>query len=99
MLEAVVERRLQKLRDHGFDVYKLKTPGKAGVMDRLILRPVYAPGPPVFVELKRPGKEERALQAALRDKWRARGVDVRDMCDTVGKVDDLIQTLLRETGL
>lgn len=97
MLEAVVEARLKRLEDRGWKVLKLRTPGYNGPMDRLLLRPTYAPGPPVFVEIKRPGKEERPLQAGVRDNWRARGVDVRDMCDTIEKVDALIGRLLNET--
>lgn len=94
MLEAQVERRLQKLKDHGFDVFKLRTPGNNGVMDRMILWPTYAPAPPVFVELKRPGKEERLLQATRRENWRNRGCDVRDMCSTLEEVDALVARLI-----
>lgn len=94
MLEADVERRLKRLERHGFKVFKLRTPGQNGVMDRMILWPKYAPNPPVFVELKRPGKEERLLQACIRDDWRDRGCNVRDMCDTIEKVDALIITLV-----
>lgn len=97
MLESVVEARLKKLIKRGWVVLKFRTPGYNGVMDRLLVRPAYAPGPPVFVEIKRPGKEERPLQAGVRDNWRARGVDVRDMCDTIEKVDALIGRLLNES--
>lgn len=94
MLESKVEARLKRLEDHGFKVLKLKTPGVSGVPDRMILRPKYAPGPPVFVELKRPGKEERPLQAAVRDDWRDRGVVVADRCSTYEQVDLLIGHLI-----
>lgn len=96
MLEKEVEKRLSVLKSTGFEVLKLKTPGHNGVPDRLILRPRYCPGPPSFVEIKRPGKSERALQAAVRDDWRTRGVIVHPMCDTIEKVDQLVADLMRE---
>lgn len=96
MLESVVEQRLKRLERHGFKVLKFRTPGYSGVMDRMILWPKYAPRPPTLVEIKRPGKEPRLLQAAVADDWRARGVDVREYCDTVEKVDALCNTLVAE---
>lgn len=96
MLEHAVEQRLKRLEDHGFLVLKLRTPGYNGTMDRLILRPKYAPGPPLVVEIKRPGKEPRLLQQKVAENWRERGVDVREYCDTYEKVDVLIATLLYE---
>lgn len=94
MLEAIVEGRLKRLETYGFKVMKLRTPGVSGVMDRMIVWPKYCPKPPTFVEIKRPGKEERLLQAKVRDDWRARGCDVRDMCDTLEKVDALINEMV-----
>lgn len=95
--EASIERRLKYyLEGYGFKVIKLTTPGYAGVPDRMILMPTWAPGPPVFAELKRPGKSERALQEALRCDWEARGVDVRKVCDTIAKASMLGQRLLWE---
>lgn len=92
MLEAAVEGRLKRyLEKVGFKVLKLTTPGTMGVPDRMILRPKWSPGPPWFVELKRPGKAERPLQDAVRDDWRKRGVLVLDMCDSYEKVDALIE--------
>lgn len=96
MLEATVEAKLKKLEGFGFAVLKLRTPGYNGTKDRLILQPKWSPAPPSLVEIKRPGKEERALQAAVRDDWRARGCDVRDMCDTIEKVQWLCDRLLIE---
>jgi hypothetical protein len=94
--EKVVEARLKRLERHGFAVYKLRTPGRSGVMDRMILWPKYAPRPPTFVELKRPGEEPRPLQVAVAEDWRARGCDVRQYCDTIEKVDALIEKLVEE---
>ena len=98
MLESVVEGHLKQLEGFGFQVLKLRTPGYNGTKDRLILAPKWSPSPkgPIMVETKAPGKHERALQVAVRDDWRARGCDVRDMCDTIEKVRDLCNTLLIE---
>lgn len=96
MRESVVEDRLKVLERHGFKVLKLRTPGYSGVMDRMILWPTYAPRPPSFVELKRPGKEPRPLQVAVANDWKRRGCDVREYCDTIDKVDALVARLLVE---
>lgn len=96
MLERQVENRLKRLESKGFKCLKLKTPGVSGVPDRLILMPKWSPGSPVFVEIKRPGKEERALQAEVRDDWLSRGCRVRPMCDTIEKVDALCTELQDE---
>lgn len=98
MKEAPVEKRLKRLEECGFKVLKLVTPGYSGVMDRLILWPKWAPRAPTFVEVKRPGKDERPLQAAVRDDWRERGCDVRERVSTYEEVDALVRTLLREAG-
>lgn len=94
--ESVVEDKLKVLERHGFKVLKLRTPGHNGVMDRMILWPKYAPRPPSFVELKRPGKEPRLLQVAVAHDWRQRGCDVREYCDTIEKVEALVSRLLLE---
>jgi hypothetical protein len=96
MKEAVVEAALKRLERVGFDVLKLRTPGHNGVMDRMILWPKYAPRPPSFVELKKPGKEPRPLQAAVADDWKARGCDVREYCDTLDKVNTLVDSMICE---
>lgn len=96
MLESAVESKLKWLEGFGFEVLKFKTPGYNGTKDRLILWPTWSPAPPVMVEIKRPGKSERPLQAAVRDNWRKRGCDVRDMCDTIEKVQMLCDILLIE---
>lgn len=96
MKEAVVEAALKRLERFGFDVLKLRTPGHNGVMDRMILWPRYAPRPPSFVELKRPGQEPRPLQVAVACDWKARGCDVRQYCDTLDKVNTLVDSLIIE---
>lgn len=95
MREAPVENRLkEKLEARGFKVLKLTTPGTNGTPDRLILRPVWSPGPPWVIEVKRPGKNERLLQEKVRDEWRARGVRVLDRVNTYDRVDGLVTQLI-----
>lgn len=95
MLEREVEQRFKWLEGFGFAVLKFYT-SHSGTMDRLILAPKWSPAPPTAVELKRPGKTERLLQEKLAEDWKARGVDVRPMCDTIEKVQELCLILLRE---
>jgi hypothetical protein len=95
MKEAPVEQRLvDKLTGNGFKVLKLTTPGTAGSMDRLVLRPKWSPGAPWFVECKRPGKHERRLQEVVRDDWRARGCNVWPCVDTYELVDQFVAHLI-----
>lgn len=97
MREAPVELRLVNgLQAYGFKVLKLTTPGTAGTKDRIILRPTWSPGPPMFIEVKRPKKSERRLQEIVRDQWRERGCRVLDMVNTYELVDALIHTLIWE---
>lgn len=93
MLESAVESRLKKLEAYGFEVLKLRTPGYGGTPDRLILRPKYSPGAPSVVEIKKPGKYPRALQEAVANDWRTRGVTVHEYCDTYEKIDELVGKL------
>ncbi len=94
MIEAPIEDRLkERLESIGFKVLKLVTPGNSGVMDRMILRPKWAPGPPYLVECKRPGKSERLLQEKVRDEWRERGCLVLDVCDSYERVDAIVADL------
>lgn len=97
ILESVVETTLKtRLNDYGFLVYKLYTPGHTGVMDRMILRPRYSPGPPMFVEVKRPGKKLRPLQRAVGEDWARRGCRVLKPCTTLGEVEQLCHDLIQE---
>lgn len=97
MLESKVENYLvRQLTQHGFSVPKLVCPGMSGVMDRLILRPKYNPGPPSVVEVKRPGETPRPLQLARADDWRQRGITVHDPVSTFAEVDELVMRLLTE---
>jgi hypothetical protein len=95
ILESEVERHLkQRLDAYGFKVLKLTTPGTQGVPDRMILRPRYSPGPPMFVELKRPGKKLRELQKRVGEDWLCRGCMVLVPCTSIGEVDQLCTMLI-----
>lgn len=98
MLELPIEQRLRiRLESVGFLVLKLKTPGRVACMDRMILRPVYWPGQPMFLELKRPGKGLRSNQEVLAGDWRRRGCEVLPPCNSIEKVDELCDRLLYES--
>jgi len=96
-IEREIEERLRiRLSAYGFKVLKLQTPGHTGVMDRMILRPRYAPGPPIFVELKRPKKTLRPLQKAMEIDWKARGCTVLPHCSTMEDMEKLCDRLIAE---
>lgn len=77
MLESRVERILTKgIRDAGGWAIKLVSPGNAGVPDRLVLLPG---GQVIFVELKQDKGRLSPLQAAMQDRMRALGMDVRTL--------------------
>ena len=95
ILETDIEQYIRKsLEAKGFKVIKLVTPGTTGVMDRMILRPRYWPGPPMFLEIKRGGKELRAKQTAIAKDWERRGLvvlpSVHGMDEAKIAVGDLI---------
>lgn len=95
MRESVIEHHLKDtLEAEGFLVLKFKTPGYSGVMDRMILWPVYCPRPPMVVELKAPGKDLRPLQRAVADNWKRRGVDVRDPINTLEDCEKFCKSIL-----
>lgn len=94
--ESEVERILRvRLSDYGFLVLKLYTPGHTGAMDRMILRPRYSPGPPMFVELKRAGKTLRPLQVAVARDWERRGCTVLKPCSGLNDVEQLVHALIQ----
>jgi hypothetical protein len=93
--ESDIERRLRdRLHEYGFRVLKLYTPGNSGTMDRMILMPKYCPGPPKFVEIKRPGKKLRELQLAVAEDWRKRGCDIMEPCCSILDVERLCHKLI-----
>lgn len=98
-LETDIEKRLrERLEAYGFKVLKLTTPGNMGVMDRMILRPKYSPGPPMFVELKQAKKKLRPLQVVIADDWQQRGVTVLEPCIGMEAVEKLADKLIREVA-
>ena len=97
LLESEIERHLvRRLTEFGFKVLKLYTPGTTGVMDRLILRPRYSPGPPMFLELKRPGKKLRLKQWAIGEDWKQRGCLVLKPCSGLDDVDQCCTDLINQ---
>jgi hypothetical protein len=94
--ESDIERKLkQLLEDEGFKVLKLYTPGHTGVMDRMILRPKYSPGAPMFVELKKDGKKLRPLQIAIGSDWIQRGCKVLRPITTMHECIQQCEELIR----
>lgn len=97
MIEAQVEKRLKReLEFHGFKVLKLTTSGNSGVMDRMILRPKWSPGPPMFVEVKKPGEKPRRLQEEVAIDWHVRGALVLPYVSTYEEVDALVDKLVKQ---
>jgi hypothetical protein len=101
ILEAEIEQKLrERLEEYGFKVLKLYTPGHTGTMDRMILRPRYSPGPPMFVELKRKGKKLRPLQAAIGEDWKQRGclvlAPVLSIADMLERSNEIIEMVIAD---
>lgn len=97
MLERSVEDHFcRRLKRDGFDVLKLRTPGNRHVMDRMILMPMWAPGPPEFVEVKRPGEKPRRAQLETAIAWGKRGVTVRPFISTIEEADALADKIIAE---
>ncbi len=66
--ERDIEKHLVKLcKRFGWECWKLTSPARRGVPDRLII----APGVVVFVEVKRPGGKVTPLQARTLQKLQA----------------------------
>jgi Holliday junction resolvase len=91
MREAAIERRLRRaVERRGGMALKLVSPGAAGVPDRLVCLPG---GLVVFVELKRPGKRPRPLQAWTIERLRALGFEVR-VIDSPAAVDVFVREVV-----
>ena len=95
MKEADVERRLDRLKDFGFDHIKLKVPGRSHLPDRLIFMPRFAPGPPMFLEVKL-NDEPRPAQIACMEDLENRGCKVLPVCRDYGEIDALINKLISD---
>ena len=73
MLEKEIERYFKKkIEPRGGKVWKLVSPGLAGVPDRIVLM---NGGRIVFVEFKAPGKKLRPLQVFVKKKLESLGFD------------------------
>ena len=93
MLEKEVERHLRDgVRGMGGWCLKLVCPGFTGMPDRLVLIPG---GAVCFVELKRPGQQERQRQAFVQSRLRKMGFTVFSSVDSWRKVDDVLGWCIR----
>lgn len=85
-LESSIERQLKRTVEGMEDkimCLKFESPGMSGVPDRVILLPG---GHTVFVELKQPGKHERARQEYVQQKIRDAGFAVFSGVDSPEKI-------------
>lgn len=85
-LESSIERQLKRTVEGLKDkimCLKFESPGMSGVPDRVILLPG---GHTVFVELKQPGKHERARQEYVQQKIRDAGFTVFSGVDSPEKI-------------
>lgn len=85
-LESSIERQLKRTVEGLEDkimCLKFESPGMSGVPDRVILLPG---GHTVFVELKQPGKHERARQEYVQQKIRDAGFTVFSGVDSPEKI-------------
>ena len=88
MRERDVEQYLvSEVRAIGGRAYKLACPGTNGMPDRMVCLPG---GRIVFVELKAPGKQARALQRARQKALRDMGFTVFGAVDRPAMVDAII---------
>lgn len=75
MRESVIEAHLVKrVKDHGGEAYKFKSPNRANVPDRIVLLPGY---PLTFIELKAPGEKPTPAQLREHDRLRNLGQIVK----------------------
>jgi hypothetical protein len=87
MREKAVEEYLRdQIKSLGGKAYKFKSPGNAGVPDRIVLLPG---GRIAFVELKAPGKKPTALQVSQQRKISGLGFEVLTL-DSKPEVDVFI---------
>lgn len=85
-LESSIERQLKRtveMLEDKIMCLKFESPGMSGVPDRVILLPG---GHTVFVELKQPGKHERARQEYVQQKIRDAGFAVFSGVDSPEKI-------------
>lgn len=91
MRESDVERYLRKqVEANGGKCWKWVSPGRRGVPDRIVIMPG---GVVAFVELKAPGKTERADQVHVQKMLRDLGCRVYSSVDSKSDVDTVTQQL------
>jgi len=87
MRENVIEKRLREaIEEIGGKAFKFSSPGNIGVPDRIVL----LAGRVIFVELKKPGQELRAIQKYRRRQFEKLGFQVA-VIDSIEKVDEFIE--------
>ena len=91
MRESDVERYLRKqVEANGGKCWKWVSPGRRGVPDRIVIMPG---GVVAFVELKAPGKTERADQVHVQKMLRDLGCRIYSSVDSEEKVDKAVRYL------
>ena len=98
MLEKSIEKRLKSEVEKtiiGAACMKWVCPGYSGVPDRMILLPG---GKIVFVELKAPGKHERARQEYVHTRLRKLGFTVFSSVDSTVKIREVVRYCREVTG-
>lgn len=96
MLEKGIERRLKREVEKtvlGAVCMKWVCPGYSGVPDRMILLPG---GKIIFVELKSPGKHERARQEYVQTRLRKLGFTVFSSVDSPARIREVVQYCRQE---
>ena len=95
MLEKELERKLVKaVHGCGAVAWKMSSPGRAGVPDRIVLLPG---GQVLFIELKRPGETQRPLQVHVAQQLRILGFPV-EVVDSEQGIGGIVQLIRQMTG-
>lgn len=95
MRESEIERYLKKqVETNGGKCWKWVSPGRRGVPDRIVIMPG---GVVAFVELKSPGKKERADQVRVQQILLKLGCFVFPSVDSKEYVDHLVLSLFLES--
>lgn len=97
MRERDIERRLvERVKELGGEVRKVKWIGRRGAPDRLVMLPANTlaprtfPAQTIWVELKAPGKKAEPHQAREHARMARLGQDVR-VIDSFEAIDDLLR--------
>lgn len=92
MTESQIERKLKRKLERRVPsalYYKMICPGHTGVPDRMIF---LQGGKVIFVELKQPGKTERARQVYIHSQLRRLGFTVYSTVCTEQQIDEIVDT-------